>query len=427
MQCPCCCGRVIEMSVAYSDGGARKDDPPFAGIRQERLTMSKRKFAVLLGAAIAVALALIAAIVLLVVRPFDSKESTLKGFTLNNAAGTGVYTPPAEEPEEEPEDSANALAYQLYTSALSSMPDAMEYAMFDILPDGIPELIVRRGTDESNCRFDCYSVMNNRLVHMNADGITAQECNLFGKNGELFIMYQTGELFVIEVGNDLVLKKSIWDDEAPLEFLDTYTDSVVFCPADDDGLLDLLLMGGTYEGLNGWIRYKGTEYFYLNGELMKNYWAEKDNENIVGDEELCYLDSSGRIAWSIAYQEINQLVDEYYGSYLSAINYQDISYLVRSSESNTKIMKERIKSDENRACYYQLTGGSVYVAEKDNEKGHLNINARMELDTYSRQTGKYMRSIVLYYTFEIAYDSGEWLVDRVGYPSASDFESGRIA
>lgn len=420
MQCPCCCGRVIEMSVAYSDGGARKDDPPFAGIRQERLTMSKRKFAVLLGAAIAVALALIAAIVLLVVRPFDSKESTLKGFTLNNAAGTGVYTPPADEPEEEPEDSANALAYQLYTSALSSMPDAMEYAMFDILPDGIPELIVRRGTDESNCRFDCYSVMNNRLVHMNADGITAASCQLYGKDGQLFTVYQDAALFVIEVGDDMVLTQKLTDES--LEFLmDTYTDSVVFCPADDDGLLDLLLMGGTYEGLNGWIRYKGYEYFYLNGELMKNYWAEK------GESELRYLNGNGITSLSITYQEINQLVDEYYGSYLSAINYQDISYLVRSSESNTKIMKERIKSDENRACYYQLTGGSVYVAEKDNEKGHLNINARMELDTYSRQTGKYMRSIVLYYTFEIAYDSGEWLVDRVGYPSASDFESGRIA
>lgn len=420
MQCPCCCGRVIEMSVAYSDGGARKDDPPFAGIRQERLTMSKRKFAVLLGAAIAVALALIAAIVLLVVRPFDSKESTLKGFTLNNAAGTGVYTPPADEPEEEPEDSANALAYQLYTSALSSMPDAMEYAMFDILPDGIPELIVRRGTDESNCRFDCYSVMNNRLVHMNADGITAASCQLYGKDGQLFTVYQDAALFVIEVGDDMVLTQKL-TDESLESLMDTYTDSVVFCPADDDGLLDLLLMGGTYEGLNGWIRYKGYEYFYLNGELMKNYWAEK------GENELRYLNGNGITSLSITYQEINQLVDEYYGSYLSAINYQDISYLVRSSESNTKIMKERIKSDENRACYYQLTGGSVYVAEKDNEKGHLNINARMELDTYSRQTGKYMRSIVLYYTFEIAYDSGEWLVDRVGYPSASDFESGRIA
>lgn len=420
MQCPCCCGRVIEMSVAYSDGGARKDDPPFAGIRQERLTMSKRKFAVLLGAAIAVALALIAAIVLLVVRPFDSKESTLKGFTLNNAAGTGVYTPPAEEPEEEPEDSANALAYQLYTSALSSMPDAMEYAMFDILPDGIPELIVRRGTDESNCRFDCYSVMNNRLVHMNADGITAASCQLYGKDGQLFTVYQDAALFVIEVGDDLVLTQKL-TDESLESLMDTYTDSVVFCPADDDGLLDLLLMGGTYEGLNGWIRYKGYEYFYLNGELMKNYWAEK------GENELRYLNGNGITSLSITYQEINQLVDEYYGSYLSAINYQDISYLVRSSESNTKIMKERIKSDENRACYYQLTGGSVYVAEKDNEKGHLNINARMELNTYSRQTGKYMRSIVLYYTFEIAYDSGEWLVDRVGYPSTSDFESGRIA
>lgn len=420
MQCPCCCGRVIEMSVAYSDGGARNDDPPFAGIRQERLTMSKRKFAVLLGAAIAVALALIAAIVLLVVRPFDSKESTLKGFTLNNAAGTGVYTPPAEEPEEEPEDSANALAYQLYTGALSSMPDAMEYAMFDLIPDGIPELIVRRGTDESNCRFDCYSVMDNRLVHMNADGITAASCQLYGKDGQLFTVYQDAALFVIEVGDDLVLTQKL-TEESLESLMDTYTDSVVFCQADDDGLLDLLLMGGTYEGLNGWIRYKGYEYFYLNGELMKNCWAEKDGT------ELRYLNGNGITSLSITYQEINQLVDEYYGSYLNAINYQDISYLVRSSESNTKIMKERIKSDENRACYYQLTGGSVYMAEADNEKGHLNINARMELDTYSRQTGKYMRSIVLYYTFEIAYDSGEWLVDRVGYPSASDFESGRIA
>lgn len=424
MQCPCCCGRVIKMSVAYSDGTARNDDS-FAGTRQERLTMSKRKFAVLLGTAIAVALALIAAIVLLAVKPFDSKESTLKGFTLNNAA-TDEYAPPAG-PEEEPENSANAVAYQLYVNALASMTDAREYAMFDLIPDGIPELIVRRGTDESNCRFDCYSVMDSRLVHMNADGISAQECSLFGKNGELFIMYQTGELFAIEVGNDLVLHKSVWGDETVQEFLGTYTDSVVFCPADDDGLLDLLLMGGTYEGLNGWIRYKGIEYFYLNGELMKNHWAEKDNENIVGDEELCYLDSNGRIAWSITYQGINQLVGEYYGSYLDAINYQDISCLVRSSESNTRIMKERIKSDENRACYYQLTDGSVYMAEADNEKGHLNINARMELNTYSRRTGEYMRSIVLYYTFEIAHDSGEWLVDRVGYPSASDFESGRIA
>lgn len=296
--------------------------------------------------------------------------------------------------------------YDLYWDEINRDPDAIGYSLLNMFGDEIPELILKYKDSKGLGQYRMYFIMDGQLLPIQKGTVTAgTEDVLYGNNGTLIVVYNDTLASSASIDMGLNLKTDTLVLEGELE----YTDDVLTCEADDDGLLNLILFGSDKNmSYSGWVRHKGLDYCYVSGECVVNHWFQE------GDV-LTYVCSEGYAAHTTTEAELQKLMDEYCQGFIDACHEQDVAFLKHATEANRKDMKYRLSDEWNKGRTFSGFDCSISIAKTDRYSGDivLNMNVIWSFEDNSKDAKD--DTVYGYYVITLIRQNDQWLVDFVEY------------
>ena len=175
--------------------------------------------------------------------------------------------------------------------------------------------------------------------------------------------------------------------------------------------------------------YYGSPYI-RNTVLLTDDWLVMNPTESFAGAECVYFGSDGDFDAVANMDYIEEMLNNYYRSYLVSINEQDISCLEYTSDINRAKMATRISNSSNKKNIYTSYGiwidwDSVLLA--DNAKVYL--NAFVEFSIVNRSDGKNEHTSSNYYSFELTTDNYEddYIVNRIAYPTEDEYACHTVA
>lgn len=170
--------------------------------------------------------------------------------------------------------------------------------------------------------------------------------------------------------------------------------------------------------------------FIRNGVLLTSDWVVLNPTETFQGAECAYFNENGDFSCIANMDYIEDMLDQYYRSYLISINEQDIGNLEYTSDINRSRMASRISNSSNRKNLYTAYGiwidwDSVDLADN----GVIYINALVQFDIVNRSDGLNEHTSSNYYSFELRTDHYEddYIVYKIAYPSEAEYEAHQIA
>lgn len=330
----------------------------------------------------------------------NSKEETqAQEDQVTTSANAGI-------PKLDYSDEVLRRTYDLYWDEINRDPDAMGYSLLNMFGDEIPELILKSKDSKGQGQYRIYFIMDGQLLPIQKATVTAgTEDVLYGNNGTLIVVHNAMLATSAAIDLSLNLKSETLILEGELE----YTDNVLTCDADEDGLLNLILFGSDKKmSYSGWVRHKGLDYYYVSGACVINHWYRE------GDV-LTYVCSEGYAAYTATESELQKLMDEYCQGFIDACHEQDVALLKHATDGNRKDMKKHLSEEWNRDRTFFGFVSSPSIAKLDHNTGNiiLNMNVIWSLDDDGKDTTD--DTVYGYYVITLINQDNQWLIDLVEY------------
>lgn len=428
MKCPNCGQEMNDNAVFCISCGQR-----LTGIPQQ-VPQKKDRTPLIIGLGVLAIILIIGVACVLLLNPFDSKDSTDPYAYLSAEPDTNLpqstEAPAAAPPSvKTPELPANARPINIpegdhvglpvpdvgpevlqavaeqYWKFLGENGAAQEYALIDFLGDELPELIVRERMEDGDSCYSIYYFSGDDLRQIVTAEVTAtSDARLLSIDGTLMVAY--GEGFVNCVIVDKNLKASvklIKTDQLPV-----YTDSALQLPVSDRSLLDLHLLGkrGKFSG-EGWIRINGTDYYYKYGKPCVNQWIEEE-------DCLYYLGSRGCITQVASQSMLSDVMNAYFASYQAAFNKKDASLLIYATDKNREEEQKRFQTEENKyLTISDLTCETTLHKGKDSN-GTMMVDVHLEYTQTGEWENAEKTSGIKDYRITLTWIDGMWHVDHIG-------------
>lgn len=296
--------------------------------------------------------------------------------------------------------------YDLYWDEINRDPDAVSYSLLNMFGDDIPELILKSKDANGLGQYRMYFIMDGQLLPIQKGAVTAgTEDVLYGNNGKLIVVYNDTLGTSAAIDMSLNLKTETLMLEGELE----YTDNVLTCDADEDGLLNLILFGSDNKmAYSGWIRHKGLDYCYVSGKCVINHWFREAGV-------LTYVCSEGYVAHTATEEELQKLMDEYCQGFMDACHEQDVEFLKHATDRNRKEMKQHLSEEWNRDRTFSGFECNISVTETENSTGNIVLDMYVIWSFVDDGQNKKDDTVYGYYKTTLIYQDGQWLVDQVKY------------